>query len=338
MSDIKSNDEQMTYEKAGVSISRGEQFVTHLQNQLKNSPTFNNPYVKKGIGGFAALYSMGQGRYLAAATDGVGTKLKLAQTLNTHDTIGIDLVAMCANDLLCVGARPLFFLDYFATSELNLEQGKALMKGIIKGCELAQMPLIGGETAEMPGLYQKGDYDLAGFCIGEVYEEQLLKPENIKVGDTLVALPSSGPHSNGYSLIRKLVDPSEKELLKDLLTPTRIYSSSIIPHLNKWNHKLKGMAHITGGGIHNIERLNESVGYSINYPTNESKIPQVFNILQKRGRLSQEEMFKTFNMGIGLVLITDDPELIMKDLTEIGENPFILGKVTSTPGIHLKNS
>jgi phosphoribosylformylglycinamidine cyclo-ligase len=314
---------KITYKDSGVDIDRGDAFVENIKARVRS--TYNDRVVS-GIGGFAALYRMDGGKLLAAGTDGVGTKVKIAQILDKHDTIGIDLVAMCVNDVICTGAKPLFFLDYIATGKLELRVAEAIIKGVVEGCKQSGAALIGGETAEMPGLYQAGEYDLAGFSVGEVDEKSLIDGSGLKEGDALIALASSGIHSNGYSLVRKLVKENETKLLEECLTPTRIYwpvVKDIFPHL-------KGMAHITGGGLSNIPRINENFDYIIeNLPDD---IPPVLNEMVKRSGLDGAELYQTFNMGMGFVLATSEADKVMAHLKKSGERFWKIGHVVKGQG------
>lgn len=317
----------MNYKEAGVDIDLGDKFVEKIKNLVRST---HNENVVAGVGGFAALYKMDQDRFLVASTDGVGTKIKLAIELGFHETIGIDLVAMCVNDLLCTGARPLFFLDYFASGKLDLGVGEAVLKGIVEGCHQGKMALIGGETAEMPGMYQDGDYDLAGFSVGEVFQKDIIDGSQIKPGDTLVGIPSSGFHSNGFSLVRKAIDSlpssSEKEQLKsECLTPTAIYVD-LIKKINSTDPKLiNGIANITGGGFHNIPRMNDAYTYSITSPPKIDELPSFMRKVLEITKLSKEDAYKTFNMGVGLVIATNQPESLQK----IIDRSWIIGTVIS---------
>lgn len=278
----------LTYQSSGVDIEAGEKLVEFI---AKRAPQ---------IGGFSGRFPLGN-HYLVAGTDGVGTKLKIAFSTKNHTTVGIDLVAMCVNDILTCGATPLFFLDYFATSKLNLNQAKQVIEGILTGCELAQCVLLGGETAEMPGMYASGEYDLAGFAVGSVLKEDYIDNSLIEAGDIIVGLPSSGLHSNGFSLVRKVLEIAGKDfsghLGETLLTPTRIYTKEVQAAL-KASH-IKGMAHITGGGLEgNICRLL-SEGQQLILDKTAWEIPQIFQEIQAMGEIESCEMWKTFNMGIG---------------------------------------
>jgi phosphoribosylformylglycinamidine cyclo-ligase len=300
----------LTYRDAGVDIDAGNEVVERIKPLVKR--TFR-PEVMGGLGGFGALFNL-SGKYqepiLVSGTDGVGTKLKLAQQLNRHDTIGIDLVGMCVNDVLVQGAEPLFFLDYFATGKLHIDTTVSVVGGIAKGCELAGCALIGGETAEMPDMYPPGEYDLAGFTVGAVEKSQLLDGSAVGEGDMLIGIASSGPHSNGYSLIRKIYDragrPADldvggEKLIDALMAPTRIYVKPILAMLKE--HSIHAMAHITGGGLsENIIRvIPEGLGLQIH--ANQWPLPPVFQWLQREGQVSNPEMWRTFNCGIGFVLV-----------------------------------
>ncbi|MFN3966963.1 MAG: phosphoribosylformylglycinamidine cyclo-ligase [Endomicrobiia bacterium] len=297
----------MLYKKSGVDIDKANKFVDMIKK------------IAPAIGGFSGFFPIDTKKYkkpvLVASTDGVGTKLKIAQLVNKHDTVGIDLVAMCVNDVLCTGAKPLFFLDYFATGKLELKIAKQIIKGINEGCKQAECILLGGETAEMPGFYKKGEYDLAGFAVGIVERDKIIDGRKIKPGDYVFGLPSTGPHSNGYSLIRKIFLEKElKELAGELLKPTKIYTKEIIHGVGKY---AKGIAHITGGGFYdNIPRVLPENCKVVIFK-NRWQIPEIFHRIQKRGNVSEKEMFRVFNMGIGMVLISSKEKL--KDCILIGQ-------------------
>lgn len=326
----------LSYRDAGVDIDVGNQLVETIKPIAKKT---HRPGVLTGLGGFGALFELPLERYtkpvLVSGTDGVGTKLKLAIELDRHDTIGIDLVAMCANDLIVCGAEPLFFLDYYATGKLSLEQGQAIIAGIGQGCEQAGAALIGGETAEMPGMYAEKDYDLAGFCVGIVEKSKIMTADKVSPGDVLIGLASSGPHSNGYSLIRKIIERSQANLsdafgettLGDvLLTPTRMYVKTALAVLAQFD--LHAISHITGGGFYeNLPRvLPEHCAAHINpnWP-----MPAIFEWLQAQGQVEIDEMYRTFNMGIGLVIAcaADDAEAILSTLSDLNENAWVIGEV-----------
>ncbi|MGH8157940.1 MAG: phosphoribosylformylglycinamidine cyclo-ligase [Rhodanobacter sp.] len=300
----------LTYRAAGVDIDAGNALVERIKPLVKR--TFR-PEVMGGLGGFGGLFDL-SGRYkepvLVSGTDGVGTKLKLAQTLNRHDTIGIDLVGMCVNDVLVQGAEPLFFLDYFATGKLDVDTTVAVVGGIAKGCELAGCALIGGETAEMPDMYPPGEYDLAGFTVGAVEKSQMLGGDAIVAGDVILGVASSGPHSNGYSLVRKILDRAGSPLELDLggvkladalMAPTTIYVKSMLDLLK--HAPIHGMAHITGGGLkENIIRVVPD-GLGIALDASAIVLPPVFEWLMREGNVAREEMWRTFNCGIGFTVI-----------------------------------
>ncbi|MFZ5638275.1 MAG: phosphoribosylformylglycinamidine cyclo-ligase [Pseudomonadota bacterium] len=303
----------MTYRDAGVDIDAGNEVVERIKPLVKRS---FRPEVMGGLGGFGALFDL-SGKYrepvLVSGTDGVGTKLKLAQQLNRHDTIGIDLVAMCVNDVLVQGAEPLFFLDYFATGKLDVDTTVAVIGGIARGCELSGCALIGGETAEMPDMYPPGEYDLAGFCVAAVEKSKLRDGARVRRGDTLIGIASSGPHSNGYSLVRRIYDragrPADLDLggvrlVDALMAPTRLYVKPVLELLNgAHGDAIHAMAHITGGGLtENIIRVVPD-GLGLEIDASSWALPAVFDWLQREGNVAREEMWRTFNCGIGFVLI-----------------------------------
>ncbi|WP_267257127.1 phosphoribosylformylglycinamidine cyclo-ligase [Coxiella endosymbiont of Ornithodoros maritimus] len=331
-------DPPLSYRKAGVDIEKAADLVEAIKAIAKRT---RRPGLLSGVGGFGGLFELPRGYkhpVLVSGTDGVGTKLKLAVELNRHNTIGIDLVAMCVNDVITTGAEPLFFLDYYATSHLNNEQSKQILTGIGAGCELAEVVLIGGETAEMPGLYKQKDYDLAGFCVGVVEKEKIIDGSRVRGGDALIGIASSGPHSNGYSLIRKILarariplsQPFENKSLADgLLTPTRIYVRTIKRLLSEIN--LHALTHITGGGlIENVPRVLPPYTQAV-IDSNGWKWPPIFHWLQKQGKVPIEEMWRTFNMGVGMLLCLDKEEVqkTLELLTALGETAWILGEIQS---------
>jgi len=316
LNDTKIQKNSLSYRDAGVDIDAGIELVERIKPAVKNTM---RPEVLTGLGGFGALFELDLNKWknplLVSGTDGVGTKLMLARQLGRHDTIGIDLVAMCVNDILTCGAEPLFFLDYFATGKLLLDEAESVIAGIAEGCRQAGCALIGGETAEMPGMYRDGDYDLAGFTVGAVERSQLLDGSRIEAGHQIIGMASSGPHSNGYSLIRKVIEVSgaglDDKLPADgtgsarlgdaLLAPTRIYVKPIL-ELLKSGH-IDGLAHITGGGLtENIVRiLPGNLGLTID--TRSWRRPAVFNWLQRNGGIDEQDMLRTFNCGIGMVML-----------------------------------
>ncbi|MBT7608236.1 MAG: phosphoribosylformylglycinamidine cyclo-ligase [Bacteriovoracaceae bacterium] len=313
----------ISYKDAGVDIEKGDLFVERIKKKVLS--TYNDR-VYQGVGGFASLYEKGDS-YLAAGTDGVGTKLKFAIDVNKHDTIGIDLVAMCVNDILCVGAKSSFFMDYFASSHLDLSVSEDVIDGIVDGCKQSQAVLIGGETAEMPGMYSLGDYDLAGFVVGEVLKENLIDGTTLKEGDQIFGLPSSGFHSNGFSLIRQLVQEDELELKTALLAPTRIYHKTVM-ELLKYDGLVKGMAHITGGGLKNIPRINKKFNYNITNLPQTTELPSFVQTILERSSLLSKQLYETFNMGIGFVLITDRPDELSQKLETLNERFYLMGSVS----------
>ncbi|MCX5783265.1 MAG: phosphoribosylformylglycinamidine cyclo-ligase, partial [Elusimicrobia bacterium] len=305
----------------GVNIDAGDALVDYIQ---KKAPA---------IGGFAGLFPLNKeknGYSLVACTDGVGTKLKLAFMLNEHRTIGIDLVAMCVNDLIVCGAKPLFFLDYYATGKLDLKKSRSIMDGIMEGCRQGKMALLGGETAEMPGFYQDGEYDLAGFSVGIVKNSEVIDGSTIKPGDILLGLASSGFHSNGYSLIRHIYKGAElKKRAKKLLAPTRIYVAQyekLSAALAKAGHKIAGMAHITGGGLlENVPRFLPKNCSAVIDKTSW-RVPEIMAELAKTGNVAEKEMWRTFNMGIGLVIALK-PQAVSTALKALPE-AFVIGEIS----------
>ncbi len=319
---------EMNYKDSGVDIEKGDLFVERISKMVKS--TYNQQVVS-GVGGFCALYALDEDRYLASSTDGVGTKIKLAIDLGVHDTIGIDLVAMCVNDLICSGARPLFFLDYFASSKLELDVSESVLKGIVDGCLQSSMALIGGETAEMPGMYQAGDYDLAGFSVGEVNKADLIDGKKLVEGDTLVGIASSGFHSNGFSLVRKILDVKNgnPDLKRACLTPTKIYVKTVLSLLKTHRDFIKGFANITGSGFLNIPRINDTFDYHV---SSAPVLPEFMKEVCDLSGLDSVELHRTFNMGVGMVVATNNPEMIIAELERLGEKAFVLGNVTNGSG------
>ena len=339
--ELDSSETSLSYKDAGVDISAGNTLVERIKHVAKAT---RRPEVMGGLGGFGALCQIPAGYkepILVSGTDGVGTKLKLATDLNQHDTIGIDLVAMCANDLIVCGAEPLFFLDYYATGKLNVDVAEQVVTGIGTGCEQAGCALTGGETAEMPGMYQGEDYDLAGFCVGIVEKGAIIDGSKVAAGDVLIGLKSSGPHSNGYSLIRKVLDVTHADLNQDidgrplseaLLAPTRIYVKSLLQLCKEM--PVHAMAHITGGGLtENLPRvIPEGCRAVIN--TDSWDIPEVFRYLQKGGNIAQSEMYLTFNCGVGMVICVpaSQAEQAVNRLNELGEEAFVIGHMEAGEG------
>jgi phosphoribosylformylglycinamidine cyclo-ligase len=338
---MSADKEALSYRAAGVDIDAGNEVVERIKPLVKR--TFR-PEVMAGLGGFGALFELG-GRYrepvLVSGTDGVGTKLKLAQILGRHDTIGIDLVGMCVNDVLVQGAESLFFLDYFATGKLDVDTTVSVVGGIAIGCELAGCALIGGETAEMPDMYPPGEYDLAGFCVGVVEKSALVDGSQIKAGDAIIGIASSGAHSNGYSLIRKIVtragnpfdlDLGGVKLADALLEPTRIYVKPILQLLKQ--QPVHGMAHITGGGLkENIIRVVPD-GLGIALDSAAWKRPALFDWLQEEGKVARDEMLRTFNCGIGYALIVQQGQvgITLDALEALGLTAWTIGAVETARG------
>ncbi|MBK1644581.1 phosphoribosylformylglycinamidine cyclo-ligase [Thiocapsa imhoffii] len=332
----------LSYRDAGVDIDAGARLIERIKPFAAATA---RPGVITGLGGFGALFELPLTEYrepvLVSGTDGVGTKLKLAIALDHHEGIGIDLVAMCANDILVSGAEPLFFLDYFATGRLDLEVATAVIEGIARGCTLAGCALTGGETAEMPGVYAAGDYDLAGFCVGIAEKSELILPERVQVGDVLIGLASSGPHSNGYSLIRKVIEISGADLRVPfdgatlgarLLEPTRIYVRAVLPLTRTL--RVHALAHITGGGLtENLPRvLPDDTRARIELASWER--PPVFNWIQDQGGITEEEMLRTFNCGIGMVIAVAaaDVDAALAHLRDAGEDARVIGEVVAGAG------
>lgn len=324
----------MDYKSSGVDIDLADKFVDRIKRMV--GKTYDSRTVA-AVGGFAALYKMDDERFLAASTDGVGTKIKLAIETGIHHTIGIDLVAMCVNDLICTGARPLFFLDYFASGKLDLEVSEKVLEGIVEGCLQGKLALIGGETAEMPGMYQNGDYDLAGFSVGEVFKADLLDGKRVSVGNTLIGIASSGFHSNGFSLVRQVIETETNEekkvqLKKDCLVPTKIYVKTFTALRDGLGLSLTGLSNITGSGLLNIPRMNERFDYEINFLPASSELPFFMAQVMEKTGLSKIELCHTFNMGLGMVLATDNPNQALEILKDQGEKAWIVGKVTEGAG------
>ena len=334
--------QSLSYRDAGVDIDAGDSLVEKIKPYAKRTM---RPEVLGDLGGFGALVEISQ-KYrqpvLVSGTDGVGTKLKLAFDWNKHDTIGIDLVAMSVNDILVQGAEPLFFLDYFACGKLDVERAASVIKGIAAGCEQSCCALIGGETAEMPGMYPDGEYDLAGFAVGVVEKDQIITGRDIVSGDVILGLASNGIHSNGYSLVRKIIDHAQPNLDAELtpsqtlreaiLAPTRLYVKPILAALKQFT--IKGMAHITGGGItENVPRiLPDNTVANIN--TDSWSLPKLFQWLQQAGQVQMQEMYRTFNCGIGMVIIVDAKEAttIQQFLQQQGETVYQIGTVQARQG------
>lgn len=340
--------ETLTYKDAGVDIHEGEKAVSLMKEHVEK--TFNKN-VLTGLGGFGGLFNLDlegiSKPVLVSGTDGVGTKLKIAFLMDKHDTVGQDCVAMCVNDILCQGAKPLFFLDYIATGKVSAEKVADIVKGIADGCIDGECALIGGETAEMPAFYSDGEYDMAGFAVGIVDKDKIIDGSKIKEGNKLIGIKSSGIHSNGYSLVRKLffeklnlkvedfVDELNSTVGEALITPTRIYTkicNSILPL-----HDILGIVHITGGGFYeNIPRIIPA-GLGVEVELGSWDMPKIFDFMQEKGNIPRDEMYSTFNMGIGLIMVVkeDEANLVLEDLKKAGENAFIIGQIVKGQGVRL---
>jgi phosphoribosylformylglycinamidine cyclo-ligase len=335
-SNTPSNKPSLSYKDAGVDIDAGNALVERIKGVAKRT---RRPEVLAGLGGFGALFELPKGYQepvLISGTDGVGTKLRLAMDLKKHDTIGIDLVAMCVNDLIVAGAEPLFFLDYYATGKLNVDVAAAVVGGIGTGCELAGCSLVGGETAEMPGMYEGEDYDLAGFCVGIAEKSKLIDGSNVSDGDTLIGIASSGPHSNGYSLIRKIIEVSnadltqtigETDLATALMAPTRIYVKPLLELIKQM--PVNALSHITGGGLlENIPRVLPDNCKAV-IDTKSWALPPVFKWLQTEGNVANREMYRTFNCGVGMILSVPaaQAQQALDHLSASGEQAWVIGHI-----------
>lgn len=345
---ITMTEEKLTYKEAGVDTKEGERAVSLMKPHVKK--TFNEN-VLTGLGGFGSLFRLDvkdmEEPVLVSGTDGVGTKLKLAFLMDKHDTVGQDCVAMCVNDVLCQGAKPLFFLDYIATGKVQAEKIADIVKGISDGCVLAGCALVGGETAEMPDFYSEGEYDMAGFAVGVVDRKKMIDGSGIKEGDAVIGIASSGIHSNGYSLVRKLffekmnmttgdyVDELGTTLGEALLTPTRIYGKACSSVFEVCD--VNGIVHITGGGFYeNIPRIiPEGLGVSINPDSWE--VPSIFRFIQKMGNIELKEMFSTFNMGIGMMMVVDEgkKDMVLSVLQKAGEKAWVIGEIEKGQGVSI---
>ncbi|MDR0885169.1 MAG: phosphoribosylformylglycinamidine cyclo-ligase [Clostridiales Family XIII bacterium] len=341
-------DDKLTYKDAGVDTKEGERAVKLMKDHVKR--TFDKG-VLTGLGSFGSLYLPDltgmEAPVLVAGSDGVGTKLMLAFAMDKHDTVGQDCVAMCVNDVLCQGAKPLFFQDYIATGYVNAEKVAGIVKGVADGCVLGRCSLVGGETAEMPGLYSDGEYDMAGFCVGIVDKKRIIDGSTIKEGDKIIGIESSGVHSNGFSLVRKVffdkaglspfdtIPELDRPVGEVLLEPTRIYTVQVQALQEKVN--IKGMVHITGGGFYeNIPRVMPS-GLGAKIQKNSWTRPDIFGAIMKYGNIDEKEMFKTFNMGIGLIFVVspEDVEKTMDTLLTVGEDPTVIGEVALGEGVNI---
>jgi len=334
------NSQSLSYKDAGVDIDAGNALIEKIKGAAKRT---RRPEVMAGLGGFGALFELPTGYrepVMVSGTDGVGTKLRLALDHGKHDTVGIDLVAMCVNDLIVCGAEPLFFLDYYATGKLDIDTAAAVVNGIADGCELSGCSLIGGETAEMPGMYEGDDYDLAGFCVGMAEKSELIDGSKVALGDTLIGLTSSGPHSNGYSLIRKVLEVTQTDpattvldgqpLIDLLMAPTKIYVKSLLALIAK--SPVHALAHITGGGLlENIPRVLPDNATAV-IDTKAWTRPAVFDWLQQGGNIDEHEMHRTLNCGVGMVICVpaDTAAAAVEFLNAQGEKAFVMGTIQET--------
>lgn len=321
-----------SYAESGVDVQAGYDAVRLMREHVARTLT---PGVLGGLGGFGGMFELPEGLrhpVLVSGTDGVGTKLKIAFAMNQHDTVGVDCVAMCANDVLCCGAKPLFFLDYVAVGKNYPERVAAIVSGVAEGCVQAGCALIGGETAEMPGFYPEDEYDIAGFCVGVAEKEQILDPKNVKAGDLVIAVPSSGVHSNGFSLVRKIfaghdlktyIPELSRTLGEELLTPTKIYVRDVLPVISR----VKALAHITGGGFYeNIPRVIPE-GLCAKIELAKIKTPPIFELLMKTGNIELDEMYHVFNMGVGMIVIADSGDLV-RDIP----GAYVIGEIVKAEG------
>ena len=325
----------LTYKDSGVDITKGNNLIEKIKPIAKAT---SRPGVLEGLGGFGAMFEIPLDKYqnpvLISGTDGVGTKLKVAEMLNQHNTIGIDLVAMCVNDLIVQGAEPLFFLDYYATGSLDHEIATSVISGIGKGCIQSGCALIGGETAEMPGMYKGEEYDLAGFCVGIVEKDNIIDGSKVSLGDHIVALGSSGPHSNGYSLIRKVLEKTKAspDQLRELIEPTKIYVNSILSLIK--NLPVNAISHITGGGLlENIPRVLPN-NLAAKLDTSSWIMPDIFKWLQTEGKIDSKEMYRVLNCGVGMVVVTpkNSSQAVIDYLNDSGENAWLVGEIINSTG------
>jgi len=333
---VSEQKQSLSYKDAGVDIDAGNALVDKIKGAVKRT---TRPEVMGGLGGFGSVFQLPTGYkepVLVAGTDGVGTKLRLAIDLARHDTVGIDLVAMCVNDLIVQGAEPLFFLDYYATAKLDVDVAVSVVEGIAEGCLQAGCSLVGGETAEMPGMYHKGDYDIAGFCVGIAEKSRVIDGTNVAAGDQLIALGASGPHSNGFSLIRKVLEVNNtdtnellegKKIADHLLEPTKIYVKSVLELLK--NVDVHALSHITGGGFwENIPRVLPESAQAV-IKGDSWAWPSIFSWLQEKGNITEHEMYRTFNCGVGMVIVVpaDKVAQSIEVLTAHGENAWHIGEI-----------
>jgi phosphoribosylformylglycinamidine cyclo-ligase len=338
---IKKSKKSLSYKDAGVDIDAGNLLVEKIKDVAKST---RRPGVQTGLGGFGALFEIPSGYkqpVLVSGTDGVGTKLRLAMELGIHDTIGIDLVAMCVNDLIVCGAEPLFFLDYYATGKLDVDTAATVISGIGEGCKKAGCALIGGETAEMPGMYSDEDYDLAGFCVGVVEKDSIIDGSRVRIGDQLIGIASSGPHSNGYSLIRKILETAEADLSEKfagatlgetLLAPTEIYVKPLLRLVKEFD--VRAISHITGGGLlENIPRVLPANAKAV-LDQNNWQQPEIFHWLKSNGNIESQEMYRTFNCGIGMVLCLPEEQAsnTLSMLANSGLEAFQIGHIEKING------
>jgi len=325
----------LTYKDSGVDITKGNNLIEKIKPIAKAT---SRPGVLEGLGGFGAMFEIPLNKYqnpvLISGTDGVGTKLKVAEILNQHNTIGIDLVAMCVNDLIVQGAEPLFFLDYYATGSLNPDIATSVISGIGKGCIQSGCALIGGETAEMPDMYKGEEYDLAGFCVGIVEKDKIIDGSKVSLGDHIVALGSSGPHSNGYSLIRKVLEKTtaSPDQLKALIEPTKIYVNSILSLINSL--PVNAISHITGGGLlENIPRVLPN-NLAAKLDVSSWTMPDIFKWLQTEGNIDLKEMYRVLNCGVGMVVVSpkNSSQAVIDCLKDSGENAWLVGEIVNSTG------
>lgn len=331
--------EMLTYKDSGVNVEAGYKSVELIKKHVKN--TFR-PEVLTDLGGFGGLFALSAGKYrepvLVSGTDGVGTKLKIAFLSDKHDTIGQDCVAMCVNDVVCCGAEPLFFLDYLAVGKNVPEQIEQIVKGVAEGCVLAGCSLIGGETAEMPGFYKEDEYDLAGFCVGIVDKSRIIDGRNVKQGDAIIGLPSSGIHSNGYSMVRKVLNPTPEKLKEyvkslnctlgeEILRPTKIYVKIILKLIEKFD--IKAIANMTGGGFYENIPRTISEGLRAKITRGSWPVLPIFDLIKDLGNIEEKEMFNTFNMGIGMIMVADNAvaKQVVSYMNSIGEKAYIIGEI-----------
>jgi len=321
---------KITYKEAGVDIKSASIFKSKIKTLVRKS--FRKE-VLTDIGGFGSFFKLEKNQYrnpvLVSSSDGVGTKLVIAKLVNKHDTVGIDAVAMNVNDILCTGAQPLFFLDYVAFTKVKEDILVDVVSGINKGCIESGCSLIGGETAQMPGMYKEGEYDIAGFCVGVVEKDKIINGDKIQAGDKLIGIASSGLHSNGYSLVRKVLSPAElKRMSAQLLKPTRIYVKPVLELLRQFAHSVHGISHITGGAFY--DKISRILPQNINarIDKNSWSVPEIFRLIQNKGNIEDKEMYHTLNMGIGMVLVVQPqaaPEIIKK-LSELNLNSWVIGQ------------